>query len=160
MRRIRLTPHAILIAAVSTTILHFLFTSIVGHYIAVHIGSSTGQIVAEGLVEATTDSPKTSSEDEAKRIYQKMQRKSIEVVSRWTIPLLLISLPIGPVIQPLLNKIRKAWMYEPVLSNAISNDQFKTRAMSFTYLVTGLNSFSFGTVIYLALRFFFKKAAA
>ena len=142
----------------TTTLLHFVLTSMVGHYIAIRIGSSTGQIVAEGLIEAT-ESLKPS-EEELKGIHQKMHTKVNEVISRWRIPLLLISLPTEPVIRPLLDKTRKTWMYDPVLSKKIPKDQFKTRAMILRYLVTGLNSLTLGTLIYFSLRLFFRKAAS
>jgi putative exporter of polyketide antibiotics len=146
--------HTLLIAVVLITILHFILTSIAGHYIAIQIGSSTGRAVAEGLIEAT-ESPK-SSEKEVNETYQTMKNKSNEVISRWKIPLLLISLPIKPVIHPLLNKIRKVWIYEQVLSKKISKDQFKTRGIIIENIANGLNSLTFGLLIYLAYRIIFK----
>ena len=49
-------------------------------------------------------------------------------------------------------------MYEPVLSKKIPKDQLKMRVMILRFIVTGLNSVTLGTLIYFALRFFFKKA--
>lgn len=153
MNKIGLKTHTIFILAVAITILHFILTSIVGHYIAIQIGSSTGQVVAEGLIE-TTEGP--SSEKQANGIYQNMENKSNEVISRWKIPLLLISLPIKPVIHPLLNMIRKAWIYEPVLTKTISKDQFITRGIIIENIANGLNSLSFGLLIYLAFKIILK----
>jgi hypothetical protein len=81
-----------------------------------------------------------------------MTSKRDEALSRWKIPLLLISLPLKPVIQPLLNKLRKAWIYEPAFSKQISKDQFKTRGLIIDNFATGLNSLAFGLLIYLACR--------
>jgi hypothetical protein len=147
MKKINIKAHAIFIVA---TIIHFILTSIVGHYAAIQIGSSTGQVVAKGLIEATENS--MSSEKEVNEIYQDMKSRSDEVISRWKIPLFLISLPIKPFINPLLNKIRKAWIYEPVFSKKISKDQLKTRGKIIENVTNGLNSLAFGLLIYLAFR--------
>ena len=147
--------HALSIVAVSIAILHLIITSIVGHYIAIQIGSSTGQLVAEGLKEAT-ESPK-SSEKDANKIYQDMKNKSNEIISRWKIPLVLISLPLKPVISPLINKVRKTWVYDPVLYRKISKEQFKMRGIIIENITNGLNSLTFGLLIYLALKLFLKK---
>lgn len=151
MNKIGIKTHAIL--AVAITILHFILTSLVGHYIAIQIGSGTGQVVAEGLIE-TTEGP--SSEKQVNEIYQNMENKSKEVISKWKIPLFLISLPIKPVIHPLLNMIRKAWIYKPVLAKTISKDQFTTRGIIIENIANGLNSFSFGLLIYLAFKIILK----
>jgi hypothetical protein len=157
VNKIRVKTNAIFILAVSITILHFILTSVAGHYIAVQIGSSTGQAVAKGLIEST-ENPQ-SSEKEINERYQDMQSKSDGIISRWKLPLLLISLPIKPVIQPLQNRIRKAWIYEPAFSKQISKEQFKTRGMVIEYISNGLNSLAFGLLIYLVCRLIFKGSA-
>jgi len=150
VNKIGFKTNAIFILAVSITILHFIITSVAGHYIAVQIGSSTGQAVAKGLIEST-ENPQ-SSEKEINERYQDMQSKSDEIISRWKLPLLLISLPIKPVIRPLLNKIKKAWIYEPAFSKQISKEQFKTRSIIIDTGANALNSLAFGLLIYLACR--------
>ncbi|GAB4416837.1 MAG: hypothetical protein OHK0032_12860 [Thermodesulfovibrionales bacterium] len=144
--------HVLFIIAVSITIVHFMVTSIAGHYIAVQVGSSTGAAVAKGLIEATEN--QRSSEKEVSEIYRDMKNKRDEVISKWKIPTLMISLPLKPVIQPLLNKIRKAWLYEPVLSKKISKEQLKIRGLIIEYTANGLNSLAFGVLSYLACMLF------
>ncbi len=148
MKKVWFKTHAILIVAASITIFHFTLTSIVGHYVAIQIGSSTGQVVAKGLIEVTENS--RSSEKKVNELYQDIKNRSSEVISRWKITLFLISLPIKPFINPLLNKIRKAWIYEPVFSKKISKDQVKTRGIIIENITNGLNSLALGFVIYLS----------
>lgn len=158
MTEIRFRCHVLFIIAVSITILHFILTSVAGHYIAIQIGASTGQAVAKGLIEST-ENPQPS-EKETNGRYQDMKSKSDEIISRWKLPLLLISLPIKPVIQPLLNKIRKAWIYEPAFSKQISKKQFKTRSIIIDTGANAFNSLTFGLLIYLACRLIFKGGRA
>ena len=150
MKETRIKTHALLIMAVSITILHFILTSVVGYYIATQIGTSTGQVVAKGLIESTENAK--SPGREVNEIYQDMKTKSDEIISSWKIPMLLISLPIKALIQPLLNRIRKAWIYEPILSKKISKEQLKIRGIIIENIANGLNSFTLGALIYLACR--------
>lgn len=147
------------IVAVSIALLHFILTSIAGHYIAGQIGSSTGAAVAKVLTESTENQSENqrSSGKEANEIYQDMKTKSEEIVSRWKIPMLLISLPIKPVIQPLLNKIKKAWIYEPVLSKKISKEQFRTRGIIIENIANALNSLTVGFLTYFLCKIISKK---
>ena len=150
MKQTGFEAKTLFIIAVSITILHFILTTVAGHYIAIQIGSSTGQAVAKGLIESTGNP--SSSEKEINERYQEMKSKSEEIIARWKIPLLLISLPIKPVIQPLLNKIRKAWIYEPAFSSQISKEQFKTRGIIIDTGANALNSVTFGLLIYLSCK--------
>lgn len=155
IKQIEFKGHTILIITVLITILHFVLTSIAAHLIAIQIGSRTGQLVAEGLIE-TTRSPK-SSEKEVNEIHQDMTVRINDEISKWKIPLLLISLPIKPAIDPFLKKIRKAWIYDPVLSRKISKDEFEIRGKIINNIANGLNSTTFGSLIYLAFRLFMKE---
>jgi hypothetical protein len=146
--------HTLFIITISITIVHFILTTIVGHYIAVQIGSSMGQVIANELIKSI-ENPKSSEKEINERV-QAMKTKGDEMMSRWKIPLLLISLPIKPVIQPLLNEIRRVWMYEPAVSKELSKDQFKTRASIISIIdtvITGLNSLAFGLLIWLVELF-------
>lgn len=146
--------HTLLFIVALITIFHFIFTSLVRYYIAIQVGLQTGHVVAEGLIEATEIPKFLEPEKDVNEIYQNMKNKSNEILSKWKIPLLLISLPVKPVIQPFLNKIRKAWIYDPVISKKISKKQFKTRAIIIENIANGLNSLIFGLLIYLALKLF------
>jgi hypothetical protein len=147
--------HAIFIVVISITILHFLITSIVEHYIDVQIGLQIGQEVTEGLIKAT-EIPK-SSVREADKIYQEMKDKSNNVLSKWKIPSFLISLPLKPIIYPLLEKIKKVWLYDPVFYKEISIEQFKIRGRIIRHITNALNSTAFGVLIYLINIFFHWK---
>ena len=147
--------HPLFIIALLIVLSHFIMTSIVEHYIAAQIGSRIGQVVAEGFEDATESHQ--PSEKEAEVIYQSMKNKSNEVISRWKIPMLLLALPIKPVIQPLLNKIRKAWLYEPVFSKKISKDQFRTRGIIIETSANALNSLIVGFLTYFLCKLISRK---
>lgn len=144
--------HRIFVIALLITILHFILTSVIGHYIANQIGTQMGQIVAGGLIEAN-ESPQTS-EEEAKRIYQNMKNKSNDIIESWKIPLILVSLPTKPIIYTLLKKFRRTWIYDPAISGDILREQFKKRAIIIDNIVNFINSLSLGLVVYLILRLY------
>jgi len=129
------------------TILHFIITSIVGHYIASHVGSLAGQVVAEGIVEASIN-PHSSIKD-VDQTYQIMKVKINEDRSRWEILSLIISLPISPIINSLEKMIIEAWIAAPVRAQQISLEQVKFRASIIDHIANGLNSLFVGILIYM-----------
>jgi hypothetical protein len=131
------------------TVLHFIITTVVGRYIATQVGSSTGQVVTNGLTEAGEKLP---SEKDANQIYQNMIAKSNAEFSKWKLPIFLISLPIKPILSPLERKIRIVWIDEPVRLQKISIDQVKKRGMIIDNVGNGVNSISFGILVFLAFR--------
>ncbi len=147
--------HVLLIVAVSFTILHFIITSLVGHYIAIQVGSIAGQSVANMLKESTGNT--SSSDNEINDRLQAMRNNIDEQISRWKLPVILISLPIRPIIQPLLSVARKGWIYGPVVSHQLSKEQAATRLVIIDTGVKILNSLSFGLLIYLGCWLFYKR---
>ncbi len=150
----RLKANAIFFIVLSVAIIHFIFTTLVGNYIATQVGSLAGQIVSKGLIESSEKS--SSSGKNVNEIYRDMVTKNSNDFSKWEIPSLLISLPIKPILNPLIKKIRIAWIDEPVRSQKISFDQVKKRGRIIDYLANGLNSLSFGILIYLAYSLMMK----
>ena len=148
----RFRSHVVFSVAVVVTILHFISMSIARHYIAIQIGSGTGVVVAKGLIEAT-EAP-NASEDTQRGIYQSMKDRSDDVISRWRIPLQLTSLPMRPVIDPVLNNIRRSWISEPVVAKRISKEQFRQRMMVIEGIGSGLNSLTLGVIVYVAMKVF------
>jgi len=141
----------IITAVLVITLCHFFITSLVGHYIAVQIGTEMGQVVASGL---TTASDENNKED-AKTIYHNMKDKGDEIKAKWQLPELLISLPAKPIINPLLRDIRQNQMNK-IIKKEISRDQFKTQGLIIDYGVRLLNSLSLGLLLYAALRLLIK----
>jgi len=150
----RLKANTIIIVVFAVTILHFIVTSIAEHYIATQVGSLTGQVTAEGLIEAS-EKPHSSGKD-MNKIYQKMKAESNEELSKWKIPSFLISLPIKPVLNPLRKMIVETWIAEPVRDRQISLEQVKSRARIIDNVANGLNSILLGILIYLVYRFILK----
>ena len=149
-----MTNKKIFTVTLSVTIIHFILTSVIGHYIAVQVGTQMGKIVADGLIEAYEKSPQKSSqksEEEATLIYQNMKSKSDNILAKWKVPMFLLSFPSKPITYPLVRKISRAWIYNPTLSHEISREQLKTRGMILDNIDNGINSLSFGLLIYLAL---------
>jgi len=66
----------IIVATLVVAIIHFLLTSLLGHYIAVQIGTEMGQIVGGGIMAASDES---KSEEEITRIYQDMKSKREDI---------------------------------------------------------------------------------
>src|SRR4030042_2691355 len=129
------------------TIVHFFLTSLIGHYIAVQVGSQMGKVVAEGLMDASDN----KANAEATTIYQDMKTKSEEINQAWKIPELLISLPAKPLINPLLKDIKQNQINK-VISKEISRDQFHTQGLFIHYVANFLNSLFFGFLVYIMLR--------
>ena len=131
-------------------IIHFFLTSLIGHYIAVQVGSQIGRTVAEGLIE-TGEKKTNNAEAEAKRIDQNMRAKSDEIKERWQMPELIISLPAKPLFNPFLKEINRNQINK-VVAKEISRDQFRTQGFIIHYIANSLNSLSFGFLVYIMLR--------
>ena len=145
-----MTNKKIIKIALSVAIVHFIITSLVGHFIAVQIGTQMGQIVAGGLTEGSDKNP-AKAEQEATRIYQNMKRKSEDINSQWKIPLFLISLPAKPGINYLLKDLRKERM-KKAMAKEITMEQFKTQALITDYTANFLNSLSLGLLFFFGLK--------
>jgi len=59
-----MTDKKLFTIALSVTIIHFVLTSVVGHYIAVQVGTQVGHLVAEGLIEGYEKSPQNHQKSE------------------------------------------------------------------------------------------------
>ena len=145
-----MTNKKIFVIALSVTIIHFVLTSVIGHYIAVQIGTQMGQVVASGLTDATEQSPQ-NSEKKATELYQGMKNRSEDIIENWRMPLLLLSLPSKPLLNPFLKEIRKNQLNR-VISKEISKEQFYTRGRMLDYSTNFVNSLSLGLLVYLILR--------
>jgi hypothetical protein len=149
-----MTNKKIIIITVSLTLIHFVLTSFSGHYISVQIGTQVGQVVSDGLIEASDNSP-DKAQEEATRIYQNMETKSDYINTSWKIHQLLISLPARSLITPLLKDIRKQQMNK-VIAKEITHEQFRTHGLMLDFSVNFLNSLSLGLLVYVGLRLFYR----
>jgi len=147
-----MTNKKIINTALAVAVVHFMLTSVIGHYIAVHIGTQMGQVVAAGLEAASENNNK----ENADRIYQNMKRQTDETKAKWQIPELLISLPAKPVINPLLKDIRQNQMNK-VIKKEISRDQFRTQGLIIDYTARLLNSIALGFLVFIALKIINQK---
>ena len=145
-----MTNKKIFVIALSVTITHFVLTSVIRHYIAVQIGTQMGQVVASGLTDATEQSPQ-NSEKKTTELYQGMKNRSEDIIENWRMPLLLLSLPSKPLLNPFLKEIRKNQLNR-VISKEISKEQFYTRGRMLDYSTNFVNSLSLGLLVYLILR--------
>ncbi len=144
--------HRVFIIPLLIAAAHFILTSVVGHYIAVQVGTQVGQVVAGGLIETYEKKLQPASKsEEGKRIYQDMKNKSEDIVENSKIPVLLISLPVKPLMNPSLENIREAQI-KMVLSKKISKEQFYIRGIMIDYAANLVNSFSVGLLVYVILR--------
>jgi hypothetical protein len=142
--------YRIFVVALLITMTHFILTSVISHYISIQIGTQMGQVVAEGLIEAYETSPQ-KSEEEAKRISQDMNNKRYDIIEKWKISLILISLPLKPLMNPFLKNIMDARI-KMVLSKEISKEQFYKRGIMIDYAAKFVNSLSLGLLVYIILR--------
>ncbi len=147
-----MTSKKIVELVLSVAIVHFIITSLIGHYIAVHVGTEIGQVAAGGLTTASDG----NNEEEPTRIYQNVKSQSDEIEARWQIPELIISLPAKYMINPLLQDIRKKQI-DKVINKTINRDQFRTRALLIDYTANFLNSVALGLLVYVALRIINQK---
>ncbi len=128
-------------------IIHFILTSITGHYISVQIGTEMGKMVSDALIKTA---------DEPTRIYQNMENKSEEISKSWRTAQVLISLPARPLITPVLQDIRKQQMNK-VIAKEKTFEQFRIQGLIIDFAVNLLNSFSLGLLIYVGLRFLYRS---
>jgi hypothetical protein len=146
---VEITNKKILTIAFSVTVIHFILTSIIGHYIAVQIGVQTGAVVTGGLEEASKSHD--AADEKSAKIYQNMKQKVDAINERWQIPSLLISLPAKPLMNSFLREIKKNQL-KMVISKEITRAQFRTRGLIIDYTVNFLNSLSLGFIVYIGLR--------
>ena len=143
-----MTNKKIITITLSLTIIHFVLTSLIGHYIAVQIGTQMGKIVADTLIEA---SDKSKSEEEASRIYQNMKSQSEDIRNKWKFPELLISLPAKPLINALLKEMRQNQMNK-YIAKEITREQFQTRGLITDYTANFVNSLCLGLLLLIGLN--------
>jgi len=155
-KKMKLTNKQIFIMALVVVAIHFVLTSAIGYYIAVQEGRQLGKIVADGLSEAYKKRPHESprkAEEEEKRISQNMLEKRDEIIRRWKIPTILISLPIKYFMAPFLQDLQHE-RAKKVLYKEISIEQFYTQARIMSLAVNLANSFAFGLLIYAIIIIF------
>jgi hypothetical protein len=145
-----MTNKKIITITLSLTIIHFVLTSLIGHYIAVQIGTQMGKIVAEGLIEAS-DKNTDNADEEAKQIHQNMKSKIDGIKDNWKIPNLLISLPAKPLINALLKEMRQNQMNK-YIAKEITRAQFRTRGLITDYSANFVNSLCLGLLLYIGLK--------
>ncbi len=148
-----MTNKKIIKIALLVAVGHFILTSVIAHYIAVQIGTQIGQVVIGGF-EAVTD--KSKSKEEATNIIENMKGKSEEIKANWKIEELIISLPAGPLMNPLLKDIRRNQINK-VITKEINRDQFVTQGLIIDYSSRLLNSFVFGLIAFIALKIINQK---
>jgi uncharacterized membrane protein len=151
----KMTNKKIIAIALSVAIMHFVLASVIGHYIAVEIGTKMGGVVANGLKEGIEGSKLT--DDEAARFYRDMKNKGSDIVAKWRAPLLLLSLPVEPVLRPFLREITKKQI-NMVVSKKISREQLYTQNIIIDYTVRLINSAVLGLLLYIAMRIWNRRA--
>ena len=142
--------HRLLFVTIMLTLMHFIVSSIYGHYIAEKVGAEMGHVVAQGLMKAYTSSD--SSTETAADIYEGMKTQRNALYERWRIQFFILSLPSGPLMNPFWQSLRDKWIYSPLLSKEIFEDQSRTRGKIIDNLANMVNSISFGLIIYLLFR--------
>ncbi|MGC1455436.1 MAG: hypothetical protein WA946_09655 [Nitrospirota bacterium] len=153
-----MTNKNIIIVTLLLTIIHFVVTSLIGHYISVQVGTQMGIVVADSLIEANEKFP-DKAQEEAARINQNIKTKSDDINERWRIPQLVISLPAKPFITPLLKDMRKQQMNK-VIANEITREQFRTQGRMIDSIINILNSLLLGLLVYVGLRFLHRNKPA
>jgi hypothetical protein len=134
-------------------VIHFVLTSVIEYYIAVQIGTQIGQVVIGGL-EVVTD--KSKSKEEATNIVDNMKDKSEEIKAKWKIEELIISLPAGPLMNPLVRDIRRN-QFNKLITKEINRDKFVTQGLIIDYTARLLNSIVLGLLVYIVLRIINRK---
>lgn len=147
--------HRVFVTALLVTIIHFVLTSIIWHYISIQIGTQVGQVVSQGFIEVLEKGrqnlQQSEAEEEATKIGQDMKNKSDQIVKKWDIPIFVISLPVKPLINPFLTNLRH-FRIKRVLSKEMSKEQFYTWGIMIDYATYFVNSFCVGLLIYMILR--------
>jgi len=144
------TNKKIISIALSVAIVHFILTSVIGHYIAVQIGTQMGKIVADSLIEASAKNP-DKAEEEANRIHQNMKSKIDGINDNWKIPNVLISLPAKPLINALVKEMKQNQMNK-YIAKEITREQFRTRGLITDYTANFVNSLCLGFLLYIGLK--------
>lgn len=150
-----MTNKKIIIMSLSLTIIHFILTSLIGHYISVQIGTEMGNVISNGLMESS-ELNRDKTNEEATRIFNNMEGKSDVINKSWRMPQLIISLPARPLITPILKDIRKRQVNK-VLAKEMTFEQFRTEGFAIDYAITLLNSLLLGLLIYAGLKFAYRK---
>lgn len=150
-----MTNKKIITISLSLTIIHFILTSLIGHYISVQIGTEMGKIISDGLIESS-DVNRDKANEEATRISQNMESKRDKFNKNWKTPQLIISFPVRPLITSILKDIRKQQVNK-VIAKEMTREQFRTQGLVIDYAINLLNSLLLGLLIYIGLRFIYRK---
>ncbi len=145
-----MTNKKILIVTLSVTVIHFLLVSVVGNYIDSQIGNQMGQIVSDGLIMSFEENSQ-DPEEGTNVIYQGMKTKSEDIIAKWQVPLLLLSLPTKSLMAPLLEKSRRVRVNR-LIAKEISKDQFLVRGRITDLVANFVNSISLALLVYIILR--------
>jgi hypothetical protein len=150
-----MTNKKIITISLSIAIIHFMLTSVIGHYISVKIGTEMGNIISASLIESS-DLNRSKTTEDATRISQNIEAKSVEIKKSWKTSQLLISLPVRPIITPLLKDIRERQVNK-VIAKEMTLEQFRAQGLIIDYAINLLNSLLLGSLIYVALRLLHRK---
>jgi hypothetical protein len=153
IRKMKLTNKKIIKIALAIVILHFVLTSAAGYYIAVQQGRQLGKLIAEKLAEILEARQKESPQEAhelAQRITQDLKLKREELIKKWEIPTILVSLPARYFLEPLLNEFNLETT-KKFLSKEISLKQFRTRERLMSVAANLVNSFAIGLLVYAIL---------
>lgn len=107
-------------------------------------------MVADGLAEIWEVRQKGSPEktkEAAQRIIQDIKLKREELLKKWEIPTILVSLPVRYFLEPLLNEVDRETT-KKVLSKEITVEQFHRRERLMNVAVNLVNSLALGLLVY------------
>lgn len=141
-----LKKHSLLLCVLLITLIHFSASTITLNYLSKQVGTQAGQIVAKGVGRAF------DGEKETDEIYKDMMDESESVMSRWNKANFLVSLPAGPVLKPLLEKIKENYLYKPARSRQITREQLLNRLTIIGKSYRGINSLAFGLFFFFVLK--------
>ena len=136
----------ILFIVFAITIIHFVFSLAIGHYLGSQIASQMGQVVAGGVLDIN----KQKTEAETNDAYQKMKSNADELIGDWKITNCFLSLPIRFLLNPFFKKIQNVNLNDAI-NNKISHEQFYARWQIVHYTAYFINSFSLGLLVYFVL---------
>ena len=114
-----------------------------------------GKIISDGLIESS-DVNRDKANEEATRISQNMESKRDKFNKNWKTPQLIISFPVRPLITSILKDIRKQQVNK-VIAKEMTREQFRTQGLVIDYAINLLNSLLLGLLIYIGLRFIYRK---
>lgn len=141
-----LKKHSLLLCVLLITLIHFSASTITLNYLSKQVGTQAGQIVAKGIRRAF------DGEKETDEIYKDMMDESESVMSLWHKANFLVSLPAGPVLKPLLEKIKENYLYKPAMSKQITREQLLNRLTIIDKSYRGINSLAFGLFFFFVLK--------